>query len=89
MFKTSPAIRIVCISVLNNHTRRLSNAHYVLLLQYPYELALVGAIVWCLLVSCSRIYLGMHSVLVSYVFNLVVSLMNHLAWWFQSSCLFR
>jgi len=38
-----------------------------MLLQYPYELALVGAVVWCMLVSCSRIYLGMHSVLVSSV----------------------
>jgi len=30
---------------------------------YHNELALIGAIAWCLLVACSRIYLGMHSVL--------------------------
>jgi len=35
-------------------------------LQYPDELALIGAVAWCMLVSFSRIYLGMHSVLVSY-----------------------
>jgi len=45
----------------------LANKQSLLSLQYPYELALVAAVVWCLLVSFSRIYLGMHSVLVSYL----------------------
>ena len=54
----------VCVSTLECVSVEHISLYNCFVFQYPFMLGVFIAVTWCLLVCLSRIYLGMHNILV-------------------------